>query len=88
MLVDRDVFGMSRNDLREALAARGIETRTFFIPIHFQPIYHEQYEGQSFPVAEAFCANGLYLPSASSLTESQVCYVVDAVREIASAGCG
>ncbi len=84
VLVDRDVFGMSRNDLREALAARGIETRTFFIPIHFQPIYHEHYEGQSFPVAEAFCANGMYLPSASSLTESQVRYVVDAVGEIAS----
>ena len=85
VLVDPEVFGMSRNDLREALAARGIETRTFFIPIHFQPIYYEQYEGQSFPVAEAFCANGLYLPSASSLTDSQVRYVVTAVGEIASA---
>lgn len=85
VLVDPEVFGMSRNDLREALAARGIETRTFFIPIHFQPIYHAQYEGQSFPVAEAFCANGMYLPSASSLTDSQVRYVVAAVGEIASA---
>ena len=85
VLVDPEVFGMSRNDLREELAARGIETRTFFIPIHFQPIYHAQYEGQSFPVAEAFCANGMYLPSASSLTDLQVRYVVAAVGEIASA---
>lgn len=85
VLVDRDAFGMGRNDLRAALASRGIETRTFFIPIHFQPIYHEQYEGRSFPIAEAFCANGMYLPSASSLTESQVRYVVDAVCEIGPA---
>ena len=84
VLIDRDVFGMSRNQLREALAARGIETRTFFIPIHYQPIYHEQYAGRSFPVAESFCADGLYLPSASSLTEAQVRYVVDAVAEIAA----
>ena len=65
----------------EALAARGIETRTFFIPIHYQPIYYDHYEGQSFPVAEKFCTDGLYLPSASSLTAGQVRYVVDAVRE-------
>ena len=84
VLIDRDVFGMNRNDLREELAARGIETRTFFIPIHFQPIYYGQYKGRSFPVAETFCANGLYLPSASSLTEAQVRYVVEAVQEIAS----
>ena len=85
VLVDRQAYGSSRNELREALAARGIETRTFFIPIHYQPIYHEQYEGRSFPVAEAFCANGLYLPSASSLTTSQVRYVVEAVRDISAA---
>jgi len=84
VMVDAEAFGMSRNALREALAERGIETRTFFIPIHYQPIYHPQYQGQAFPVAERFCADGLYLPSASSLTTAQVRYVVDAVREIAA----
>ncbi len=83
ILVDARAYGLNRNQLREALAARGIETRTFFIPIHYQPIYHDQFAGQSFPVAEKFCADGLYLPSASSLTESQVRYVADAVGEIA-----
>jgi perosamine synthetase len=84
VLVDADAFGMTRNELREALASRGIETRTFFIPIHYQPIYHEHYQGRSFPVAERFCAEGLYLPSASSLSEAQVRYVVEAIREIAA----
>lgn len=82
ILVDAGAFGMTRNHLRAALAARGIETRTFFIPIHYQPIYHAQFAGRRFPVAERFCADGLYLPSASSLSAAQVRYVVDAVREI------
>lgn len=82
ILIDEEAFGMTRNALREALAARGIETRTFFIPIHYQPIYHEQFKDRSFPVSERLCAEGMYLPSASSLTESQVRYVVDAVRGI------
>jgi perosamine synthetase len=83
VLVDPASYGLNRNDLREALAARGIETRTFFIPIHYQPIYFDDYKGRSFPVAERFCADGLYLPSASSLTSAQVRYVVGAIREIA-----
>jgi perosamine synthetase len=74
-------FGISRDELRVRLARRGIETRTFFIPMHCQPIYFEQYRGQRYPVAEDLCRRGLYLPSASGLTEEQVRIVVDAVRE-------
>jgi len=31
-------FGISRDELRRRLAARGVETRTFFVPLHLQPI--------------------------------------------------
>lgn len=82
VLVDPGRFGCTRDELREGLAERGIETRTFFIPIHLQPIYAPQFAGRRFPVAEELCARGLYLPSASSLTERQVRYVVEAVREV------
>ena len=82
VMVEPEPFGRDRDQLREALAERGIETRTFFIPVHFQPIYHEQFRGQSFPVAEELCEKGVYLPSASSLTENQVRYVAGEVREI------
>jgi perosamine synthetase len=85
ILIEAESFGMSRNELREVLAGRGIETRTFFIPIHYQPIYYEAYRGRSFPVAEELCAQGLYLPSASSLTAPQVRYVAEAIRDIAAA---
>jgi perosamine synthetase len=74
-------FGLSRDQLRSALAARGIETRTFFIPMHCQPIYFDQYRGQRFPVAEDLCRRGLYLPSASNLTKDDILTVVEAIRE-------
>jgi perosamine synthetase len=82
-------FGLSRDQLRSALAARGIETRTFFIPMHCQPIYFDQYRGQRFPVAEDLCRRGLYLPSASNLTSDDILTVVEAIKECrAEAGVG
>jgi perosamine synthetase len=81
-------FGLSRDELRAGLARRGIETRTFFIPMHCQPIYFDHYRGQRFPVAEDLCRRGLYLPSASSLTQEEIETVVEAVRECRAEGCG
>jgi perosamine synthetase len=76
-----DEFGLSRDVLRARLARRGIETRTFFIPIHLQPIYYALYRGQRYPVAEELCRRGLYLPSGATLTEAEVAYVCDMVAE-------
>lgn len=75
-----DEFGMSRDRLRAYLAANGIETRTFFIPMHLQPIYYEKFKGQRYPVSEMLCRKGFYLPSASSLTHAQIRYIVEVVR--------
>ena len=73
-----DEFGITRDELRKKLAKRGIETRTFFIPIHLQPIYFRRYN-ERFPVAEELCAKGMYLPSASTLTKEEIEYVVDSI---------
>ncbi|MBI2304209.1 MAG: DegT/DnrJ/EryC1/StrS family aminotransferase [Chloroflexi bacterium] len=80
-----DEFGISRDELRRKLAAKGIETRTFFIPIHLQPIYFSQHGEESYPVAEELCRRGMYLPSASSLKEEDIHFVVECVRECAAA---
>lgn len=74
-----DEFGISRDALRKYLAARGVETRTFFIPIHLQPIYRGQYRG-AFPVSERLCQRGLYLPSAASLTVREIKYITDCIK--------
>ncbi|WP_343425491.1 DegT/DnrJ/EryC1/StrS family aminotransferase [Candidatus Amarolinea dominans] len=82
ILVDEKVYGLNRDQLRKALADRGIETRTFFIPMHCQPVYFDQYRGQRFPVAEDLCRRGFYLPSASSLTRAEIERVVKTIREV------
>jgi len=75
-----DEFGINRDELRRRLAAQGIETRTFFIPMHLQPIYYADYQGERYPVAEDLCRRGLYLPSASALTRREIERVVQAVK--------
>ena len=73
-------FGMNRDQLRGYLAAHGIETRTFFIPLHFQPIYWQTFKGQRFPVAETLCRQGFYYPSSASLLASDLEYIVGVTR--------
>ena len=82
----QDEFGMTRDELRRELARRGIETRTFFIPMHCQPIYYEMFKGERYPVAEEFCRRGLYLPSASSLTRQEIERVVETLRDVQRRG--
>lgn len=83
ILVDKKKYGMDRDALREKLAKNGIETRTFFVPIHFQPPYFEKYRQEAFPVAEMLCRDGLYLPSASTLTKKEITTVCSLVRAAA-----
>ena len=79
--VDEAAYGMNRDQLRKVLADNGIETRTFFIPMHCQPVYWQQYKGERYPVAEDLCRRGFYLPSASSLTLAEIEYVTDVIRQ-------
>jgi perosamine synthetase len=81
ILVDEREYGMNRDALRRVLAENGVETRTFFIPMHCQPVYWQQYKGQRFPVAEDLCRRGFYLPSASSLRQDELEYVAGVIRE-------
>ena len=74
---------VTRDTIRYELAGRGIETRTFFIPIHHQPVYKGWFKGD-YPNSEYLCTNGLYLPSSTSLTEKQIRYVAGTIKEIFS----
>jgi perosamine synthetase len=76
-----DEFCMTRDELRAYLAEHGIETRTFFIPMHLQPIYYQTFKGQRYPISEMLCQRGFYLPSASSLSAQEIDYIVDVVRQ-------
>jgi perosamine synthetase len=81
ILVDKAQYGMNRDELRRVLAENGIETRTFFIPMHCQPVYWESFKGQRYPVAEQLCRDGFYLPSASSLTMEEIEYITHVIHD-------
>jgi perosamine synthetase len=79
-----DDFGMSRDEVMKQLEARGIETRSFFVPMHqqvaLQNYVRENYGAESYkawasasyPVSERVSPRGLYLPSSSGLTDEQI----------------
>jgi perosamine synthetase len=77
-------FGTSRDEVRGRLAAGGIETRTFFVPLHLQPAYRADHAGRRHPVAERLGATGLYLPSSPSLSGEDLERVARAVRAAAT----
>lgn len=81
VLVDASRFGMDKNTLRAYLAAHGIETRSFFIPIHLQPVYRRFFRNESFPVAERLCRDGLYLPSSTKLTSRDVAFIARTIHD-------
>jgi perosamine synthetase len=76
-------FGMSRDDLMAFLRQKGVDTRTFFIPMHVQPAFKNMglFEAERYPVSDQLAEKGLYLPSGSGLTEEQINTVCEAVRQ-------
>ncbi len=78
ILIERD-FGISRDRLRQRLADRGIETRTFFIPVHLQPIYSKIRKGH-FPISEDLCRKGMYLPSSPNLKKNDIEFIAESIR--------
>lgn len=74
-------FGSSRDELMKNLEQEGIETRTFFYPIHVQPIYAEQCSQERFPISEELSKKGMNLPSGSNLTAEQVVYVCESIKK-------
>jgi perosamine synthetase len=68
-----------REPLRDHLAARGVETRPTFYPVHTMPMYAERF--QRHPVAEDIGWRGINLPSWPGLGDQEVRYVCAAIRE-------
>jgi perosamine synthetase len=75
LLVEAE-FGLTRDQLMRFLKEKGVDTRSFFIPMHLQPVFSsgrlKAKKSGPFPVAEKIALKGLYLPSGLTLTESQI----------------
>ena len=81
-LVDRNQFGLSRDELIAALDAANIETRPVWKPMHLQPLYrHAECIGGE--IAADLFNRGICLPSSSSLSIEDQARVIETVRQAA-----
>jgi dTDP-4-amino-4,6-dideoxygalactose transaminase len=74
---------VSRDELKTHLETRGIQTSVYYpLALHLQEAYHYLgYEEGDFPVAEAAQTRVLSLPMYPELTDEQVKFVVNGIRE-------
>jgi dTDP-4-amino-4,6-dideoxygalactose transaminase len=78
--IDADEAGVTPDEMRVRLLARGIEARPAWKPMHLQPVYqHAPCVGGA--VSERIFSTGLCLPSGSNLTCAQQARVIDCVRD-------
>lgn len=74
---------INRAKLREFLQSRGIPTMIYYpVPMHLQDAYrHLGYREKDFPVTEDLCNRVLSLPMHTELTEEQINYITDNIKE-------
>jgi dTDP-4-amino-4,6-dideoxygalactose transaminase len=82
LLVDAAAFGADRDQIIDCLAARNIEARPAWKPMHLQPVFRDCVMRGGAVSADLF-HRGLCLPSGSALTDQDRERVVDAVRAVA-----
>jgi len=68
-----------RDDFRNYLLSKGIDTRPLFYPIHTMPMYSHRY--QSHKVAEDISRRGFNIPSYPDLEEHELEYICKTILE-------
>ena len=78
------VKGIKRDFLRKKLLDFGIDTRTFFYPLHRQPVLRREIPliDEPFPVSDDLATRGFYLPSGLAITKPQIYFVSKTIKKI------
>ncbi|OGP51698.1 MAG: hypothetical protein A2Y79_02135 [Deltaproteobacteria bacterium RBG_13_43_22] len=87
VLVEK-ALGLSRDQLMIQLKNQGIDTRSFFVPMHLQTVFRDKavkakWFGR-YPVAERISEQGLYLPSGLTITRDQIGYISNQIKRLAA----
>jgi len=74
----------NNDEVIKLLAEKGIGTRSFFWPMHEQPVFQKMglFLNEKYPVSENIARRGLYIPSGLALTEEQMNEVVKVLKEV------
>ena len=75
---------LKRTKIGEKMARHGIETRPVFYPLNHMPMYRENAPNGT-PVADKISRCGLVLPMHAALTNDDVLYVCQTLREVLNA---
>lgn len=81
IIIDPVEAGIDAEGLRTAFAARNIEVRPVWKPMHLQPVF-QQYPYYGTHVAESLFNNGLCLPSGSNLTDGEKQRIVEVIESV------
>jgi perosamine synthetase len=73
---------VGRDQVMAHLAAAGIPSRPYFVPIHLQPLYRERfgYQPGDFPITERVARTTLALPFFSDMREEQIDCICAKIR--------
>lgn len=81
--IDADKFGLSRDELAQALAAENIDTRKYYDPpVHRQTAYSHFYDGRPLPNTDWLADNSLSFPIWSKMDSDVLERICSAVEHI------
>lgn len=72
----------TKKEIIRIFKKNGIETRDFFLPIHLQPVYKNNFKNEQYPISEYFFKRGILLPSFYDLKEKEILYICDCVNKL------
>ncbi len=83
-LVLDDAMGFDAEEAMRRLTTKGIGTRPFFCPMHWQPVLKSMgfFADEHYPAAERLYRQGFYIPSGMAITDDQMNRVAEAVIEV------
>ncbi|MCX6816701.1 MAG: DegT/DnrJ/EryC1/StrS family aminotransferase [Candidatus Beckwithbacteria bacterium] len=81
ILIDKNKFGRTRNQLMAYLKTKNIETRPFFFPIPLLPAYKAYNCPQDFPATVKIASQGMNLPTFASLAEKELQYICRVIEQ-------
>jgi perosamine synthetase len=86
--VDSEKYGISRDELMEALDREGVETRPFFIPLHRLPPFREESSRrhEHLPITDRLSRMGMNLPTYAGLTDDKIEKIVNLIGYFCSKG--
>lgn len=78
-----DEISKTRKEVFELLREKGIGVNVHYIPVHIQPYYENLgFKQGDFPEAESYYASAISLPMYPDLTQMQIEYIYQTLKEI------